>query len=240
MKAYIVNIEFPNSNPRIWRKVVMPADGTFKRLHQTIQIVTNFRSSISDVHLYEFDLSETENLSVTNDEQAFYEYKNTDISLLEKDLETMPAEFKKFGEKRIERLKIKVRQPQTIKIDKYLEKYKKLNYRYDYGDDWEIEITLEDIVEDYYFGYPRLLDGGGDAPPEDVGGMHGYNEFLKVYKDKNHPDHKSTVAWAEEQRYQAYDFEFINKILKHNQYKKTQWDKINHKNYAVIEDKYVK
>lgn len=240
MKAYIVKIEFVHAEPRIWRRVIMPAGGTFKRLHQTIQFATNFDSGLSDIHLYQFDLSKEENIFVTNDEQAYEEYKNTDISLLIRNLNKMPAEFRKFEERRIERLKVQVRKPQTIKIDKYLEQYKTLHYRYDFGDGWEIEITLEEIVDDYYFGYPRLLEGEGDAPPEDVGGLPGFYEFLKAYKNKRHPNHKQTVAWAKEMHYHKYNHEIINRNLKFNQYKKTEWNKINHKNYTVIEDKYVK
>lgn len=43
MKAYIVNIELVGSEPLIWRKVIMPADTTFNRLHDIIQTVTNFQ-----------------------------------------------------------------------------------------------------------------------------------------------------------------------------------------------------
>lgn len=62
-----------------------------------------------------------------------------------------------------------IRTPSSIKIDKYLETYRLLHYVYDFGDEWEINIALEKIVDDYCFGYPTVLDGAGDAPPEDLG-----------------------------------------------------------------------
>ncbi|WP_205842214.1 IS1096 element passenger TnpR family protein [Natranaerobius trueperi] len=31
--------------------------------------------------------------------------------------------------------------------------------------------------------FPTLLDGKETAPPEDVGGVHGFYEFLKSYCD---------------------------------------------------------
>ena len=42
MKAYQIGIEFIDSDPAIWRRVIMPADATFNRLHDVIQTVTNF------------------------------------------------------------------------------------------------------------------------------------------------------------------------------------------------------
>jgi len=34
------------------------------------------------------------------------------------------------------------------------------------------------------------------APPEDVGGLSGPYEFLKVYQDEKHPEHAEIKAWA--------------------------------------------
>lgn len=66
-----------------------------------------------------------------------------------------------------------------------LRSIRKLN-TYDFGDDWNFTITLEDIVDDYYFGFATLLDGAGTAPAEDVGGLNGFYEFLEAYKDSKH------------------------------------------------------
>ena len=41
MKAYIIKIEFIDSKPLIWRRVIMPAGATFNRLNDVIQNVTN-------------------------------------------------------------------------------------------------------------------------------------------------------------------------------------------------------
>lgn len=37
MKAYQIRIELTDSKPLAWRRVIIPADVTFKRLHDTIQ-----------------------------------------------------------------------------------------------------------------------------------------------------------------------------------------------------------
>jgi hypothetical protein len=132
-----------------------------------------------------------------------------------------------------------IRKPTDLKIDDYIEKYKIIEYNYDFGDNWQFLIKLKDIVDDY-FGYPTLLDGAETTPPEDVGGLPGFYEFLKVYRDQNHSDHKDVVAWAKEQYFREYDPEWINQNIKNLSYKKTEWNKINHDRYKIIDDKYRK
>ena len=113
--------------------------------------------------------------------------------------------------------------------DQYLEKYGELGYTYDYGDEWRILITLEETLEDYNYGYPKLIDGAKTVPPKDVGGLHGYYEFLKIYNDPSHEEYKEVKTWAEEQGYREFDKEQINDSLKSIKYKKKEWDKIEKK-----------
>ena len=198
MKAYIIKIELVDSNPLIWRRVIMPADATFNRLHDVIQAVTNFQSGYphGGYHLYRFDLPE-ENLAVTNDEEAYlaHQHYNKNKALYVKRLKKASPAHLKFEQFHQERLKIKIRKPTGLKIDKYLEAHKEIHYLYDFGSDWQFTITLENIVEDYYFGYPTLLDGAETAPPEDVGGATGYEDFVAAMADPNHPEHQSMREW---------------------------------------------
>lgn len=138
------------------------------------------------------------------------------------------------------RLQVTVRKPTGLKIDGYLEKNKEILYRYDFGDGWELIIRLEDIMDDYYFGYPTLLDGAETAPPEDVGGIPGFYDFLEIYRDDKHPEHEEMKVWADSQGFKEYEPAWINELLKNIAYKKTEWDKINHDRYKIIEDKYRK
>ncbi len=243
MKAYIIKIELKYSAPLIWRRVIMPAGATFNRLHDVIQTVTNFQSGYpsGDYHLYEFDLRE-ENIRVTNDEEAYQEHLHfkKNRKAYEERLKTMPPDLVGFEKAHQERLQAEVRKPTGLKIDDYLEKHKEILYRYDFGDGWEFIIRLEDIANDYYFGYPTLLDGAETAPPEDVGGIPGFYDFLEVYRDDKHPEHEEMKVWADSQGFKEYDPEWINELLKNIAYKKTEWDKINHDRYKIIEDKYRK
>lgn len=70
-------------------------------------------------------------------------------------------------------------------------------YLYDFGDDWHHILYLE-AVEGRQEGvaYPRCLAGSGACPPEDVGGVTGYTEFLQVLTEPTHEEHDHFVQWA--------------------------------------------
>ena len=42
---------------------------------------------------------------------------------------------------------------------------------------------------------PVCLEGEGCCPPEDIGGTHGFEEFLEIMKDKSHPERESYIEW---------------------------------------------
>lgn len=56
MKSFIIKIELIGSDPLIWRRVIMPAEATFNRLHDIIQNVTNFKSGILMNHIIYLNL----------------------------------------------------------------------------------------------------------------------------------------------------------------------------------------
>ncbi|GJE03657.1 plasmid pRiA4b ORF-3 family protein [Methylobacterium isbiliense] len=65
-----------------------------------------------------------------------------------------------------------------------------LTYTYDFGDDWRHTITIEaTAAADPATDYPRYLDGARSAPPEDVGGIPGFELFLEAIADPNHEEH---------------------------------------------------
>lgn len=70
-------------------------------------------------------------------------------------------------------------------------------YAYDFGDDWQHVLVHEGFESaDDNRKYPRCLAGEGRCPPEDCGGVHGYEAFLQVIADPDHEEHESTLRWA--------------------------------------------
>ena len=72
-----------------------------------------------------------------------------------------------------------------------------VRYVYDLGDDWQHVVTLEDIwpAEDDLV-YPRCVAGERACPPEDCGGMRGYQEFREAILDPTHAEHRSIIEWC--------------------------------------------
>jgi len=89
-------------------------------------------------------------------------------------------------------------------------------YEYDFGDGWEHEVVLERVTSpEPGVQYPRVLDGWGACPPEDVGGVWGYYEFLEAIGNPNHPDHESMMAWCGGAFDPgAFDVDEINRFLR--------------------------
>lgn len=57
---------------------------------------------------------------------------------------------------------------------------KKLRYVYDFGDNWEHDVEFIGSVESPEEFERRLLDGARACPPEDCGGIFGYEECVKI------------------------------------------------------------
>ena len=70
-----------------------------------------------------------------------------------------------------------------------------VRYRYDFGDDWEHVVDFEGVEPADEDSYPRCIAGAGACPPEDVGGPHGYTEFLQAMRDTTHPEHQAMLDW---------------------------------------------
>jgi hypothetical protein len=71
-----------------------------------------------------------------------------------------------------------------------------LVYVYDFGDNWRHEVVLEKIVPTEGPTKPMCLDGARRCPPEDVGGAHGYQEFLEVIFQPGHEEFEHYREWA--------------------------------------------
>lgn len=78
----------------------------------------------------------------------------------------------------------------------YLRKNKKMIYLYDYGDSWYHLIEYEGLYEkSSKEKYPVCLSGERACPPEDVGSIPGYYDFVEIMNDKNHPEYQSMKIW---------------------------------------------
>jgi len=69
-------------------------------------------------------------------------------------------------------------------------------YVYDFGDNWEHTLNLEKILpRDEKVEYPICLDGKRACPPEDCGGLPGYEALLINLSDPDSEEYEETIEW---------------------------------------------
>ncbi len=167
-----------------WREVVVPASATFSDLHEAIQ------SSFSwwNYHLYDFKLrSHGEQCEISDPDQS--------------GIDMMFA----FDDGRHTRLDAR-----ALPLSEVFPRTRTAVYSYDYGDGWEHRIKLVESIGCFEGEMPVCTGGAGDAPPEDVGGPWGFEEFLRIIEDEADPECESMRAWGESQFFARFDLEKTN------------------------------
>jgi len=91
----------------------------------------------------------------------------------------------------------------------------RIKYEYDFGDGWMHTIKLEKITEpDPKEHYPVCVKGRRACPPDDVGGIWGYADFLEVLGDPSHPEYDEISEWiGGEFDPEAFNLEEVNARL---------------------------
>jgi len=70
-------------------------------------------------------------------------------------------------------------------------------YEYDFGDGWAHDVLFEGCPRpELGKRYPLCLEGERSCPPEDVGGVGGHADFLKILADPRDDQHKEKRAWV--------------------------------------------
>ena len=180
----------------IWRRLVVPVNFTFKQLHEIMQAAFGWK----DYHLHEF-----------------YIFKDKEIKHDPVDL------FNRGGIKPVINLvgnkedlnypgDVPMKLEKGIKISEYIPA--SMIYNYDYGDYWQHSIKVEEIIDNYNKNFPVCLEGNGKTPPEDVGGEGGFERFLEIINNEDHPEYQRMINWGESQGYSEFDIDEINRNLK--------------------------
>ena len=72
----------------------------------------------------------------------------------------------------------------------------RFDYVYDFGDNWRHDIVIERVAEgEPNIDYPAFVDGKRRGPPEDVGGIPGFMQFLEAVRDTMHNEHRDMIRW---------------------------------------------
>lgn len=70
------------------------------------------------------------------------------------------------------------------------------HYEYDFGDSWLHELWFEgNPSPQTTVIYPQCLEGDRACPPEDVGGLPGFADYLAAISDPDHKRHDECLQW---------------------------------------------
>jgi len=138
--------------PRIWRRFLLPSGSRFYDLHQAIQIACGWK----DYHLFSFSAP------------------GSDIGRLP--LAGIPSD------QDLDMYDRKVPDARRVKLVSALGRGKLAEcvYLYDFGDDWRHKVEVKGELELPEVFHRRLIGGERAFPPEDCGGISGYERMLRV------------------------------------------------------------
>jgi hypothetical protein len=72
----------------------------------------------------------------------------------------------------------------------------RMGYEYDFGDGWQHDVVLEKVTESEPGAkYPRCIDGERACPPEDVGGVYGFADYVEAITNPNHSEYSELLEW---------------------------------------------
>lgn len=167
-KAIALRIELLEVVPLIWRRVLVSDNWTLASLHHYLQWVMGW----TDSHAHEFAVGE----GLVAPDWWIREAWSADDASRYRD------------ERRVS----------VAAVVSQLGVRGQFKYDYDMGDGWEHRIVIESppasTISDSPL--PICLAGENACPPEDVGGPHGYAEFLEILGDRQHEQHHDTVRWT--------------------------------------------
>ncbi|HSO57757.1 MAG TPA: plasmid pRiA4b ORF-3 family protein [Paenisporosarcina sp.] len=209
MKAYQFLITLNYVEPKVWRRFVVPATLDFYDLHSAIQTSVGWTNS----HLFNF-LIENSTTDKTLELVADEETVEENFDMVQHYMKNPPEEGT-YEDKMYQRMiRKQLLLARDVDLNQHVNESPEFTYLYDFGDGWEHTVEFEKMVDDYEYDYPQLLEGKGTCPPEDVGGPPGYDEFKRVIKDKDDPDHTYMKKWAKSQGYKKFNLAKVNLKLK--------------------------
>lgn len=198
-KAVEIKVTLELEKYDVWRRLVVPVNISFPKLHKVLQAAFGWK----DYHLHEFYVYDDKVSQELFLNHSGYHKKGI------KPIINLVCNEEEFDYQTDD---ITIKLETGIKLSEYIPA--KIKYNYDYGDNWQHYIEVEKIIDDYDKNYPVCLKGEGNTPPEDVGGEYGYEEFLKIIADKNHPEYDNMLAWGASQGYKEFDIEKVNRDIK--------------------------
>jgi hypothetical protein len=148
--AVQIKVTLDDTEPPAWRRLVVPLTTTLSELHHILQAAMGW----TDSHLHQFEIGGL---------------RYGDFEMLNQDRFEGDAQAFDASEVRLRDFQFRYDDGPSFV------------YVYDFGDDWRHTVQFEKLLA--LKPAPKTAtctEGARCCPPEDVGGPHGYFEFLRV------------------------------------------------------------
>ena len=190
----VLDVSMALSSQTVSRKLMVPLNATFQEFHQILQAAFNWQDS----HLHEFYLYDESEAAQSSTRRMVRPKINI----------VMDKEAIEYGSPGVD-----MKLEEGLTLADFIPTYTFIKYIYDFGDYWEHEIIVEEILTNQTISSPVCLEVKGIAPPEDCGGEPGFEQYLEIINQPTHPEHKEMKHWGRMQGYDEVDLDIINRLL---------------------------
>lgn len=192
---YQIYAELQDYEPKIWRRFQVLNDITMARLAYILMTLFEIKGN----HLYLFEVDELKNFIANNLEhynKYLEDFKNDDFfkigqygCIFEED-DIIPRQDKRYRE---------LKNAKDVKLKWTLnEPNERMEFQYDFGDNWRFNVVLEKIFEDEGISgkdLPRVIEGEGFGIIEDCGGTRGLKDIKEAFEIKDGEDYEMYSNW---------------------------------------------
>lgn len=104
----------------------------------------------------------------------------------------------------------------NARLDRVATEGDTLMYEYDFGDSWEHDLHIEKVLPAAAgTRYPVCLAGQRACPPEDCGGIPGYERLLEILRDPEDEEYAEMIEWLGDPfDPEGFDLNTVNRVLK--------------------------
>jgi hypothetical protein len=107
-----------------------------------------------------------------------------------------------------------IKKEDRVALDQVLSNAEHLTYVYDYSDSWTLDISLQNSFDDNDTSrYPICIAGARKSPPEDSGGVTGYEMSLEMIGDEKKDFSLISEWYGDDYDPEHFDIDEINKAL---------------------------
>lgn len=171
LREFLVRIKLKNAPVDVWRELVVPSNISLEMLAYVLLDAMGWEHE----HLYQ------------------YEGKDNNIYLNAIQIKMQEEDFMFFGGR------ASYNDSEKVSLEMVLQpKSGRIKFEYDFGDSWvhELWVKKDRVYEEGEEPVVKLLKAKGACPPEDCGGVWGYEDLLYLNQKKSKTsEEKERLAW---------------------------------------------